>query len=82
MISIPYYALLETVFAEQGVELYRAFSTSDGKKVLLKIDQCGDTGMAAARCSHELAVAGNLDLPCICRPLKLEYCGDTPVLVM
>lgn len=82
MICIPGYDLLETVFTGQKVKLCRALSLSDGKKVLLKIDQYGDKGMAAARCSYELAVAGNLYLPAICRPLKLEYCGDTPVLVM
>ncbi len=80
MHSIPGYTLLETIIAGQKVKLYRAITVSDGKKVLLKIDQRGDK--AAARCSHELAMAGGLDLPAVCRPLKLEYCGDIPVLVM
>ncbi len=50
MICIPGYDLLETVFTGQKVKLCRALSLSDGKKVLLKIDQYGDKGMAAARC--------------------------------
>ena len=75
MHSIPGYTLLETIIAGQKVKLYRAITVSDGKKVLLKIDQRGDK--AAARCSHELAMAGGLTFRCL-PALKLEYCGDIP----
>lgn len=82
MICIPGYSLLETVLDNHQSKIYRGITVPETKKVLLRIDQHSDTGLAAASFSHELAIAGKLNLPRICRPLKLAYCGTIPVLVM
>lgn len=82
-IAIPGYQIAENIYQSQKTLVYRARRSADGQPVILKLLRREyPTFSELVQFRNQYAIAKNLDLPGIVRPLDLQNYRHSFVLVM